>query len=47
MSVWGDVKEFLPSIFSWRGLMFLAKKKDLKIKYGFEGLTSNVALGLF
>ena len=29
------------------GTMFLVKKRILEIKYGFEGLISNVDLGLF
>ena len=44
----GGRKEFLPWIFSWGELtMFLVKKKDFKIKYGFEGLIPNVDLDLF
>ena len=49
MSAWGEgslkssCHGYLPG-----GLnMFLAKKKDLKITYGFKGSISNIDLGLF
>ena len=56
-NVLGELKEFLPQIFTWGGvreggredglLCFWSKnKKDCKIKYSSEDTISNTALGL-
>ena len=46
MSAEGDL-EFLPWIFAWGAYYVFLSKKDLQIKYGFDGAISNVNFGLF
>ena len=47
MSAWRDLKMPCHGYLPGEGTMFLVKKRILEIKYGFEGLISNVDLGLF
>ena len=46
MSVWGALKSSCHGYFAGGLIMLLAKKRLLKIKYGFEGSISNVDLRL-
>ena len=46
MSAEGDL-EFLPWIFACGAYYVFLSKKDLQIKYGFDGAISNVNFGLF
>ena len=47
MSAWRDLKMSCHGYLPGEVTMFLVKKRILEIKYGFEGLISNVDLGLF
>ena len=47
MSAWGDLKSSYHGYLLGESCYISCQKKNLKIKYGFEGLISNVDLGLF